>query len=211
MGKAILQQDKQAPLTDGRLERSRSSRAKIVSAIMQLIEDGDPSPSAAQIAKSAGVGLRTVFRLFDDRDALYQEITKEIEAKVFPIMAKPLKGNNWKEKLISAADRRAVIFEMIMPHRISASIRRFQSEYLLERYHRMVGMERSVIEAILPPYVLADKKRAKALHLALSFHSWRLLRQDENLTVKQSYAVVVQMIDDIIAHIPNEPTPDTAT
>jgi AcrR family transcriptional regulator len=205
LAKAPSKLELHVPLPDGRRERSRSSRAKIVSAIMMLIEEGDPAPSAAKTAQSAGVGLRTVFRLFDDMDSLYQEITEVIEARVFPIMAQPLRGSNWRAKLIAAADRRAIIFEMIMPHRISASVRRFQSAYLLERYHRMVGLERAAIMAILPAHVLADKKRTTALHLALSFHSWRMMRQDENLSVKQAYAVIVQMVKDIIAHIPDEP------
>lgn len=192
-------------LADGRLERSRTSRAKIVSAIMVLIERGNPSPSAAQVAKEAGVGLRTVFRLFDDMDTLYREIFQVIEAKIYPMIAVPLRGKDWRAKLRALADRRAVVFEMIMPFRISSSVRRFQSDFLLERHHQMVGMERSLIEALLPPHVLADKKRAKALHLALSFNSWRMLRHEEQLTVKQSYAIVLQILEDIIVQFPEDP------
>ena len=33
--------------TDGRFERSRSSRAKIVAAMLSLVADGDVQPSAA--------------------------------------------------------------------------------------------------------------------------------------------------------------------
>ncbi len=170
---------------------------------MELIEGGEPAPSAAQIAQSAGVGLRTVFRLYDDKDGLYREIAKVLEAQVFPMIATPLKGDNWKEKLFSIAQRRSVIFEMIMGYRISASVRRFQSDYLMENYHNMVGLERTMVEAILPPHVLADPLRAKSLHLVLSFHSWRLLRQDEKLSVKKSHEVVVQMLNDILPHIPD--------
>jgi AcrR family transcriptional regulator len=200
---ALSKLEKQQPLTDGRRERTRSSRAKITSAIMELIEAGEPTPSAAQIAQVAGVGLRTVFRLFDDKDTLFKEITSIIEAKVFPLIAVPLKGENWKERLFAIAERRAVIFEMIMPYRISASVRRFKSEYLMKSYHQMVGLERTLVEAILPPHVLDDPLRAKSLHLVLSFHSWRLLRQDEKLSAKKSHAVVVQMLNDILRHIPD--------
>jgi AcrR family transcriptional regulator len=198
---ALSKLDSQPPLRDGRRERSRSSRTKIITAIMQLIEAGDPSPSAAQIAQSAGVGLRTVFRLFDDKDTLYREIATIIEAQVFPMIATPLKGDNWKEQLYAIAERRTVIFEMVMGYRISAGVRRFQSDYLMQSYHQMVGLERMLVEAILPPHVIADKARAKSLHLVLSFQSWRLLRQDEKLSVKKSHEVVVQMLNDILPHI----------
>jgi AcrR family transcriptional regulator len=200
---ALSKLDKQQPLSDGRRERTRSSRAKITTAIMELIEAGDPTPSAAQIAQEAGVGLRTVFRLFDDKDTLFKEIATVIEGRVFPLIAVPLKGDDWKEKLFSIAERRAVIFEMIMPYRISVGVRRFQSDYLMQSYHQMLGLERTLTEAILPPHVLADKLRAKSLHLVLSFHSWQLLRQDEKLSAKRSQAVVVQMLNDILQHIPD--------
>ena len=48
----------EVPLTDGRRERSRSSRSKIVAAMLDLVGKGDVAPSAARVAEVAGVGLR---------------------------------------------------------------------------------------------------------------------------------------------------------
>ena len=42
--------------------------------MMNLIEGGDLMPSAARVAEEAGVGLRTVFRHFDDMDSLYNVV-----------------------------------------------------------------------------------------------------------------------------------------
>jgi hypothetical protein len=42
-----------APLADGRRERSRSSRGKIVAAMLDLVSKGDVSPSAACVRSSA--------------------------------------------------------------------------------------------------------------------------------------------------------------
>ena len=69
---------------DGRRERGRSSYRRIVEAMMELIVEGDLSPSAARVAEEAGIGLRTVFRHFDDMDALYAEITRTITERVMP-------------------------------------------------------------------------------------------------------------------------------
>ena len=49
---------------------------------MELIVAGDLSPSAARVAEEAGIGLRTVFRHFDDMDALYSEITATVTDRV---------------------------------------------------------------------------------------------------------------------------------
>ena len=75
-----------APLADGRRERSRSSRSKIVAAMLDLVGKGDVAPSAARVAEVAGVGLRSVFRHFDDMDELYREMGGVIEAQVMPII-----------------------------------------------------------------------------------------------------------------------------
>ena len=60
---------------DGRLHRSMATRRKIVTALETLIRAGTLSPTAEQVAVQAQVGLRTVFRHFDDMETLYREIS----------------------------------------------------------------------------------------------------------------------------------------
>ena len=65
--------------SDGRRQRSQRSRQKILEAMWALMLDGDMDPSAADIAEKAGVGLRSVFRHFEDMDDNY---TKGLDAIV---------------------------------------------------------------------------------------------------------------------------------
>ncbi|MBV5268573.1 MAG: TetR/AcrR family transcriptional regulator, partial [Burkholderiaceae bacterium] len=60
--------------SDGRFNRSVVTRKKIVSALTSLVYEGYLSPTAEQVAQRADVGLRTVFRHFDDLNSLYSEI-----------------------------------------------------------------------------------------------------------------------------------------
>ncbi|MBP6689360.1 MAG: hypothetical protein KA153_05180, partial [Hyphomonadaceae bacterium] len=48
---------------DGRRQRSDASRRKIAQAMLELLREGEPDPSADLVAERAGVGRRTVFRL----------------------------------------------------------------------------------------------------------------------------------------------------
>jgi AcrR family transcriptional regulator len=105
----------EAPLADGRRERSRSSRSKIVAAMLDLVGKGDVSPSAARVAEVAGVGLRSVFRHFDDMDELYREMGEVIEAQVMPIILQAPNGADWKEKLFDIADRRSKVLKPSCP------------------------------------------------------------------------------------------------
>jgi AcrR family transcriptional regulator len=53
---------------DGRRQRSSRSRERIVLAMIDLIRAGEMSPAAARVAEKANVGLRTVFRHFEEME-----------------------------------------------------------------------------------------------------------------------------------------------
>lgn len=184
---------------DGRRQRSHSSRAKIVKALLDLVEGGTISPSAAEVAETAGVGLRSVFRHFDDMDSLYREMSDGIEAKVLPMMLKPLEATDWKGRIRELTERRVSVFEAILPFRISASIKRHQSEFLMQSYKRMLRVERQGVEALLPEAVLADPAQANAVLAPLSFQTWRLLRHDQELPVAMARQVVLRLVEAVLA------------
>ena len=188
---------------DGRRLRSLSSRAKIVKALLDLVESGNIAPSAAEVAEAAGVGLRSVFRHFDDMDSLYREMNDGIEAKVLPMMLKPLVATDWKGRIRELTERRVAVFEAILPFRISASLKRHQSQFLMESYKRMLRIERQGVEALLPELVLADPALANAVLAPLSFQTWRLLRHDQELPVAMARMVVLRLVEAILAQCPD--------
>jgi len=193
----------ETPLADGRRERSRSSRSRIVTAMLDLVAKGEVAPSAAQVADVAGVGLRSVFRHFKDMDALYREMTEAIESQVLPILLRQPEGAGWKERLHDLAERRARIFEAIMPYRISANVRRFESAYLMQDYRRLLRLEEETLGAHLPEHVRADVAASRGLGVILSFNTWRLLRHDQGLPVADAKAVVLRLLGDAIARWPD--------
>jgi AcrR family transcriptional regulator len=171
--------------------------------MLDLVGHGDVAPSAARVAEVAGVGLRSVFRHFDDMDELYREMGDVIEARVMPIILQAPSGATWKEKLFDIADRRAQVFETILPYRISANLKRFQSPYLMQDYRRMLRLESETIEAHLPPAVKDDVVAARGLNVILSFQTWRLLRHDQDLPVDDAKAVVRRLLGDAMAGLPD--------
>jgi len=189
------------PHPDGRRERSRSSRGKIVRAMMDLIVKGDIDPSAARVAKKAGVGLRSVFRHFDDKDSIYQEMNEILNAAYVPQMREPYKSDSWKEQLIELAERRAKVNEETAPFRISTSIQRYNSKQLMANYRRLLRNEHKALDAILPDHVRGDEQRVRAILLAISFDTWRLFRQDEELSKRKTIEVIKQLLRDIVDQI----------
>ena len=55
----MAQSQKDLALSDGRLQRSERSREAIVQALLSLVREGAPRPTAERVAEKAGVGIRT--------------------------------------------------------------------------------------------------------------------------------------------------------
>lgn len=193
--------DGDGPHEDGRRERSRSSRRRIIEAMMDLIAAGDVNPSAAKVAEAAGVGLRSVFRHFDDKDSIYREIDELLRAAVVPAYEAPFQSDDWKAQLYELIERRALAYEQIAPFRIATGLHRHTSSVLMQQYRTMLEQEREYLRRILPPHVRSDKHRERAIQLAVSFDSWRLFRQDEELSNRMTIAVLRQLLRDILDRI----------
>lgn len=189
------------PDPDGRRQRSQASRAKIIAAFMELMEAGDPSPSAARVAKRAGVGLRSVFRHFDDMDSIYVEVDRLLGEQWRPVLNKPYKSTNWRDQLNELIKRRAEVNEDTAPYRLTTMFARFHSAQLMKNYERLMKIEADALNDILPKSVQKDKRRSRAILLATSFDSWRLFRHDQGLSNKRTIETMAQIVKDIVAHI----------
>lgn len=58
---------------DGRRARGLRTRDAIVSALIDLVAQGDASPTARRIAERAGVSVRSVYQHFTDVDGLFEQ------------------------------------------------------------------------------------------------------------------------------------------
>ncbi len=188
-----------AKRVDGRRERGRSSHKRIVEAMMELVVGGDLAPSAARVAEEAGIGLRTVFRHFDDMDSLYAEITATITEQVMPIVMAPYPDQDWRANLRDLCQRRIRVFETTLPFRLAANIKRYQSPFLMGQYSKVVILERELILRLLPRPVLTDRIGVEALCASLSFQTWRTLRHDQGLSAEDAGTVTLHMVDTLIA------------
>src|SRR5215470_646283 len=98
---------------DGRRQRASASRARIVAAMLDLAREGELTPSAETVADRAGVGRRTVFRLFSDMESLYREMHAIMLARIEHIRVLPIEGATWRARLDCLVERRAQLFEEV--------------------------------------------------------------------------------------------------
>jgi AcrR family transcriptional regulator len=184
--------------TDGRRLRAEASRARIVAAMLELIRDGNPAPSAEAVAERAGVGLRTVFRLFNDMDSLYREMHAMMLARLAPIAAEPVVGETWRERLRNLIHRRVRLFEEMMPFQVAADAQRARSPFLNKAHESLVRLQRTMATALLPDQIKADPDLVEMMDLLMSFDSWRRLRLDQHRTPDQAETIVAGLVEKVV-------------
>ena len=191
----------EAVTDDGRRQRSDRSRRRIIEAMFDLIADGNMSPSAVDVAARAKVGLRTVFRHFEDMDSIYDEMTAELTEVVLPKIMAPYESTSWQERLMECVDRRADLYETVFPMRVCMMLRRFHSTFLGEQYERDIKLARSLLRSILPKQVTTDRELFGAIEATMDFSTWRHLRQDQNRSAESAKASLRRILNGLIADV----------
>jgi AcrR family transcriptional regulator len=179
----------QAPQTDGRRQRADDNRRRIALAMLELARAGEIAPSAEQVADQAGVGRRTVFRLFNDMDGVYREMHAVMVEQIMPLFAQPFAATTWRARVDELIERRARMFEEMRPIKSAADALRHRSEFLEGEHRRITKLQRDTLLAALPDSIRADADLIEALDLALSFEAWKRLRHEQRLTMKQATTI----------------------
>ncbi|MFZ3033764.1 MAG: TetR/AcrR family transcriptional regulator [Parvibaculum sp.] len=191
-----------AAAVDGRRVRGQENRRKIVEAMLALIGEGMISPSAEEVAARAEVGLRTVFRHFDDMDSLYREISALMSAELMPIATAPFPEGSWQDRIFDLVQRRGRVFEKMMPFKIAADVHRHRSDFLNEEHAEVIGMQRRTLQAALGGKSRLDPLKFEALNLVMSFDAWRHMRIDQKLSVAQVTKILMMSAEALLRDEP---------
>ena len=171
---------------DGRRLRSGRSRRQVIEAMFELLAEGDMTPSAVAVAERANVGMRTVFRHFEDMDSIYDEMAQEVGKAAIPMLVAPYETTTWRERLFECVDKRAELYETVFPMKMCVTLRRFQSDFLSKQHESDIFYLRSALKTILPKEITSNRELFGAIEVALDFSTWRQLRQDQDRSVESA-------------------------
>lgn len=177
---------------DGRRTRGQANKRSIVGALAGLIREGVVAPTAEQVAAKAGVGLRSVFRHFDDMETLYREIANELDQLVLPSVHRRLQSTTWQDRLAESIDLRVQVFEDLLPFHIASEVHRQESPFLNMQQVKSAKMQRELLQHLLPPEIIGDKPRFEALNLVLSMDAWLRLRREQGLNKSAAKRVMLR-------------------
>jgi AcrR family transcriptional regulator len=187
---------------DGRRLRTAESRRRVIAALLECVRDGDFDPSAEVVAARAGVGLRTVFRLFVDKEGLFREMSAAVRSRMATLALAPLKGQTWRERLDDMIKRRFIAFEEAMPFRRAALAHAHYSKVISANNKAIQAALRHTLAEVLPPEVTADSPTFEAIDMALCIDMWIRLRTDQDLKPAQAKATVNRVIGALLSQAP---------
>jgi AcrR family transcriptional regulator len=176
--------------SDGRLLRSVRSRQRIVEALFELVEEGEFVPTGEQVAARAGVGLRTVFRHFEDMETLFAELQARVERVVQPILVAGVSEGPLEARATAFVKQRANAYERAAPFQRAGDLQRWRSAFIRASHARTVRELRANLRAALPAQDELPTAMQQALELVTSFEAWERLRSDQDLGKERAQEVV---------------------
>jgi len=179
-----IQESTSSPEIDGRLKRSTRTRAAIVEAMVSLIGEGNMSPTSEEVAERANVGLRTVFRHFEDMEALFQEMDQVVKVRVLPEFDLELLTGDLENRARILISRRSHIFATVHPFMSSTIARKWRSAYLTQSHEAFAELQRTFLFNNLPELVELPPSLQHAADQVTSYESWSRMRDVQKLSTK---------------------------
>ncbi|WOJ94503.1 helix-turn-helix domain-containing protein [Congregibacter variabilis] len=181
--------------TDGRRKRSERSRHAIISASLELIEEGVLVPTAQQISERAGVGIRSFFRHFADMESLFEAVDAEGREHVKALFVGGDRNGSLAERVLHAVERRAAGYEDQKNIILTTAAQSWRYEMLRKRYAHYQRNLRKDLKDWLPELKELGAAEREAVDAVASAEMWLRLRNQQGLSKKQSIEVVVNMVE----------------
>jgi TetR/AcrR family transcriptional regulator of autoinduction and epiphytic fitness len=180
---------------DGRIARSRRTRAAIVEALVTLLEEGNPQPTVEEIAARACVAPRTVFQHYPDREALFAAVSAHREAHLQILMGSIDAEAPLAQRIEAVVAQRARVFEWIAAVRRGALLMEPFSKSVHASLESFRAAKRADLARVFASELAecAESERAAlaaALGAAASWSAWDALRTQQALTVDDASAAL---------------------
>ncbi|MDA9618255.1 TetR family transcriptional regulator [Pseudomonadota bacterium] len=160
---------------DGRNLRSINSQKLIVDACIKLFKAGNLEPTAQQVADESGVGIRTVFRQFDEMENLFKSVDAVL-SKDYDFEVRYDPSSSFDARLQSAISHMNAGYEkhkLIMFMTVS---KMWKYEFLRKNYLMYQDLIKSKTEEILPEVLSFDTESRHLFHASLCFAMWTRLQ-----------------------------------
>jgi len=182
-------------ITDGRTLRAQERRKKIFETLLSFYREGNYCPSIAEMEKRSGVSRRTLHYLFKNAEGMAAAVNKYLNPTYSKLYHFEPSDGPLEQRIETLVRHRAQLYEVITPTRKAAlySMSRIQtlarSQEAANQTARNHVRDQFKKELAAGPQGLLD-----TLDLLTSWSTWNRLREVQKLTVKDSIALLCELI-----------------
>jgi AcrR family transcriptional regulator len=181
--------------TDGRRERTKRTRAAIVSALTAILDEGRIEPTAAEIAERAGVAVRSIGQHFASREELLLAVSEHHASRLR--RGRAAAGWSFEERLSAFVAERARVLEASRAMRGAAAVVVARSPSVAKAVGVAAKERRKESAALFAEEVArqADPEAAeRMLALVTSGRAWDAMRSELGLGLKAAREQLKRMI-----------------
>jgi AcrR family transcriptional regulator len=188
---------------DGRTARSARTRAAVVTAVLELVREGDPRPTAREIAARAGISLRSVYVHFDDLDDLFAAAGARQSEEIAHLLYAVDASLPPPERIDEVVRQRALLWEALAPVRRAALVWASSSSSLRERNEQVTNRAiRDLARVFATELRCCDPDHQpvvlEAMNVACSSGAWEVLRTERGLSVDDATGVVAATLTALV-------------
>ena len=185
-------------VADGRVARSQRTREAVVGALLALLSEGNPRPTAREIAERAGVSLRSVYVHFDDVEDLYCEAARQEGQALAGLLRQLPADGPFDARLAAFVDQRVLLFETIGPVRRAAALQEPFSPSLSRILVNGRRFAREETARVFARELDGRADRLAAADLVSSGEAWEQLRVHQGLDPDTARGVVRETLTRVL-------------
>jgi AcrR family transcriptional regulator len=184
---------------DGRVARGQRTRRNVAEALIELLREGEPEPTAKAVAERAGVSLRLVFHHFAEMDDLYHYVAALVLRRQWSGMPRISDKLALATRLERTVAHRAALYEEIAPVRRALMRRVATAPSVRDAIAAADGLLLESLKATFAHELGALPEGLRAVQLdaldtASSWEAWDRLRTVSRLPVRGAKRVMTCML-----------------
>jgi AcrR family transcriptional regulator len=184
---------------DGRTARSQRTRASVVDALLDLLDAGNPRPTAREIAARAGVSLRSVYVHFDDLEDLFLAAAGRQLERILPLIEQVPADGPLGTRLGAFVEQHCRVVEAAAPVRHAALLQAPFSPTIAEVIRATREASLAELEVVFATELARREEPARRrlllqLEIASSSTTWETLRAREGLGEDEAREVMTEML-----------------
>jgi AcrR family transcriptional regulator len=185
---------------DGRRARRNRSRELAVDALLDLLDAGEPRPTAQQVAERSGVSLRSIFRIFDDVETLHSEAAARQLARHGHLFVEVSAEGTLEVRIAQLVEVLDRLYNTVGPVRRAALRAAPDSAAQRDQLDRARSWTRGELERVFAAELArGDATLADAAEVALSFEAWDHCATAQRLAPEDRRAVLARLLHALLA------------